>query len=126
MQKQLLNNFKEDELIFLQNLLNTSSPSGNEYELVREVRLFLNGVCNLQTDSIGNLYIRSLNHTTSQIMITAHGDEVGFQITQIDTKGFCYMRRLTNNSRNCFVCVRKRSVSNWSYGENTSSYSEFK
>ena len=94
MQKQLLNNFKEDELIFLQNLLNTSSPSGNEYELVREVSLFLNGVCNLQTDSIGNLYIRSLNHTTSQIMITAHGDEVGFQITQIDTKGFCYMRRL--------------------------------
>ena len=61
MQKQLLNNFKEDELIFLQNLLNTSSPSGNEYELVREVSLFLNGVCNLQTDSIGNLYIRSLN-----------------------------------------------------------------
>lgn len=94
MQKQLLNNFKADELIFLQNLLNTSSPSGNEYELVKEVCIFLNGICDLQTDSIGNLYIRSLNHTTSEIMITAHGDEVGFQVTQIDSKGFCYMRKL--------------------------------
>ena len=48
--------------------------------------------CRTSTDTIGNLYFEIGDDSTPVIMITAHADEVGFQIVHIDANGFVYIR----------------------------------
>lgn len=94
MLKHLLNEFTEDELNFLMDLLDTVSPSGAEQECTKVVYNYLKNFCNLEYDFIGNLYAYK-NHLTSEgTVITAHTDEVGFQITKITEAGLIYVRRL--------------------------------
>lgn len=97
MQYGLLSNFSKEEQDYLFSLLDTCSPSGSEGELMAVVRNFLadKGIV-LETDSIGNLYISAEGYKNHRfnLMLTAHGDEVGFQVSLIDKNGFVYLRRL--------------------------------
>lgn len=94
MLKHLLNEFTKDELNFLNNLLDTVSPSGAEQETTRVVYDFLKNSCNLEYDFIGNLYAYKKHLIPEGIVITAHTDEVGFQITKVTETGLIYVRRL--------------------------------
>lgn len=88
-------NFSPEEISFFFTLLSTVSPSGYETECTDAVNQFLNEVCNLEYDVLGNLYAFS-GKTPQQggIMLTAHTDEVGFQVTKICDSGLVYLRRL--------------------------------
>lgn len=73
-------------------ILNTSSPSGCERESIKFVRKELYGICRSETDSMGNLYLYQGANSGLKI-ITAHADEVGFQITDINDDGVVYFRK---------------------------------
>ena len=81
---------------FLMELLGTHSPSGCEKQAVECMRKHLSPYCCMETDSIGNLYMYAGNgdKDSLKVMITAHADEVGYQITDIDDKGFVYVRKV--------------------------------
>lgn len=77
----------------LEKLLQTSSPSGTEESITSIIQNELHGLYKTEYDSIGNLYILK-GKGNQKIMITAHCDEVGFQITAIDNNGFARIRRI--------------------------------
>lgn len=85
------------QLDFLMEILGTSSPSGCEGELITLLQKRMADYCELEIDSIGNLYMwaRKTEHAPT-IMITAHADEVGFQVTHIDKDGFVYFRAVAS------------------------------
>lgn len=85
------------QLDFLMEILETSSPSGCEMELISLLQTRMSNYCKLTTDPIGNLYMYvSKADYAPLIMITAHADEVGFQVTHIDKDGFVYFRAVAS------------------------------
>lgn len=83
----------EEQLVVLKEILNTESPSGCEGQLICLLQKHLHSICKMETDTIGNLYMyASQKETGLRLMITAHTDEVGFQVTHIDDNGFIYFR----------------------------------
>lgn len=88
-------NFSAEEINFLKSLLSTVSPSGCETECTDVIHSFLQDVCNLEYDMMGNLYAFCGSMLQKGgIMFTAHTDEVGFQVTKIVESGLIYLRRL--------------------------------
>lgn len=83
----------EEQLSLLNEILNTKSPSGCESQIVRLLQKHLAAYCKTETDTIGNLYMfASEQQSGLKIMITAHADEVGFQVTHINNNGFIFFR----------------------------------
>lgn len=76
------------------DLLGTTSPSGFEKGTIEFVRKEVEGFCRTETDSMGNLYLYQGASNGLKVMITAHADEVGLQITEINDNGFVYFRRI--------------------------------
>ncbi|MFQ9171839.1 MAG: M42 family metallopeptidase [Parabacteroides distasonis] len=82
-----------EQISFLYNILKTNSPSGCEDELISLLRERLSSYCEFDADTIGNLYMWvNKGKQSPTIMVTAHADEVGFQVTHIDKEGFVYFR----------------------------------
>lgn len=81
---------------FLMRLLNTHSPSGNEAQIVDVLHKEMSNYCRTQTDSIGNFYMYTGLDSELKVMLTAHSDEVGFQIIYIDNKGYVYVRAVAS------------------------------
>jgi len=79
---------------FLELLLATDSVSGNEQSSLNVVAKHLEGVAKLRTDIIGNLYATINEGSQPKIMLEAHIDEVGFQVSYIDSDGYIYLRAL--------------------------------
>lgn len=76
--------------MFLKELTEASGVSGNEKEVRDLIIHSLEGyVDDIKTDRIGNLivYKKGLNPTGKRLMITAHMDEVGLLIKDIDSSG---------------------------------------
>lgn len=87
----------KSQLGFLKDILRTSSPSGCEGELTSLLKKRMSNFCEIETDAIGNLYMwASKSNDAPTIMITAHADEVGFQVTHIDSSGFVYFRAVAS------------------------------
>lgn len=83
------------DIDFLFQFLNEPGVSGNEVSVVNLCRKKVAGKCEISYDSIGNLYakIRSIeSDTATRILIEAHIDEIGFQVTYIDNDGYVYIR----------------------------------
>ena len=78
----------------LLDLLKSNSPSGNEDEIISFVRNQMQPYCPSRTDVMGNLFMHVGPQHCNKIMLTAHCDEVGFQITSIDKDGYIYVRKL--------------------------------
>lgn len=86
-----------EQLDFLKEILSTSSPSGCEGELTSLLIKRMSNLCEIETDAIGNLYMWvSKSAQSPTIMITAHADEVGFQVTYIDDDGYVYFRSVAS------------------------------
>jgi len=79
---------------FLRTLLATQSPSSAEQEMTEAVREYAKNFCETETDVMGNLYLHHGNPEGRRVMVTAHCDEVGFQIVHIDDNGLAYIRKV--------------------------------
>lgn len=79
--------------IFLERLLNTHSVSGFENNALGIYEGYLRGCAEVFRDSMDNSYAVLNHEATTRIMIEAHIDEIGFQVTYIDDKGFVYVRK---------------------------------
>lgn len=80
---------------FLDQLLNTPSPSGHEVTIQRlwrdEVSQFADQVT---TDGAGNV-IASINPDASfKVLLAGHCDEIGFLVKRIDDQGYIYVEKL--------------------------------
>lgn len=87
----------EEQISSLKEVLNTKSPSGCEFQATEWIRKQIQNCCRAEKDSIGNLYLYTGNEEVDclTVMITAHADEVGFQITDIDEDGYVYVRKVS-------------------------------
>ena len=79
----------ERELNLIRNLSNAKAPSGFEEEAIALVREALADICEVQEDSLRNLYLTRRANTGDKplLMLDAHGDEVGFMIHSIRPEG---------------------------------------
>ncbi|WEG10853.1 M20/M25/M40 family metallo-hydrolase [Pullulanibacillus sp. KACC 23026] len=80
---------------FLEQLLSTPSPSGNEVTIQKlwrdEVSQFADQVT---TDGAGNV-IASINPEADfKVLLAGHCDEIGFMVKRIDEQGFIYVEKL--------------------------------
>lgn len=87
----------EEQLSSLKEILGTNSPSGCEQQAINWMNYQVSPYCQTGTDSIGNLYMYTgcRDENCLKVMITAHADEVGFQITDIDDQGYAYVRKVS-------------------------------
>ena len=88
------------QISFLNDLLHTNSPSGFECSVVSFLKDRMSGVCDMETDRIGNLYMYTNRSKKGlKVLISAHSDEVGFQVTHIDKDGYIYFRKVASADR---------------------------
>lgn len=95
----VLDNFTDEELTFLANLMRSISPSGKESEATYIIQEYLKDDYKTEIDVIGNLYVYAKSIQSQSLLITAHIDEVGFQITRINDSGLAYLRKLGEPDR---------------------------
>lgn len=80
--------------IFLEQLLCKSGVSGAEESVIKCVETYLQGNSSkTYRDCINNTYVMLNPDADKRIMIEAHIDEIGFQVTYIDELGFVYVRQ---------------------------------
>lgn len=80
---------------FLFQLLNEAGVSGNEESVLKLCSEKAAGKCEIRRDKIGNLFVRTNNEksdSAKRILIEAHIDEIGLQVTFIDNDGYIYIR----------------------------------
>jgi len=82
----------EESLEFLKRLLSTSSPSGLEMQAARSLKEYLSTFCNVEVDVLCNSYGILKGSSDFKVMICAHYDEIGIQITHIDDNGLLWFR----------------------------------
>jgi endoglucanase len=86
---------KHTSLEFLQQLVNTPSPSGHE---ARGQRVWLDYVSPFADETFSDAYgntVAVLNKGGSpRIMLAAHADEIAMTVNFVDKEGFIYVRRL--------------------------------
>src|SRR5580693_6483057 len=82
-------------LHFLENLVNTPSPSGHE---ARGQRVWLDYVKPLADETFSDAYgntVAVLNKGGSpRLMLAAHADEISMTVNYIDAQGFIYVRKM--------------------------------
>lgn len=79
--------------IFLRKLLETSSPCGGEDRIAGIFTDYLKDVGRVEVDSMYNSYCVLNPDSPVRLMIEAHSDEVGLQVTYISEDGYVYFRR---------------------------------
>ena len=80
---------------FLIKFLNEPGVSGNEKAVTRLCEEHLAGKCRIHLDKLGNLFAE-INAPDSdsapRVLIEAHIDEIGLQVSYIDNDGYIYVR----------------------------------
>lgn len=89
----------DSQIINLFKLLLTNSPSGLESSVSEYLKERIGEKCDIYTDVIGNTYMHCGTCDGLKIMLSSHCDEVSFQVTEIDPKGFVYFRRVASPDR---------------------------
>lgn len=79
---------------FLQNLLMSNSPSGFEEQASKIYVDYLAPYCDVSIDMLHNSVAVINPKAETKILIDAHIDEVGMQITYIHEDGFLYFRKV--------------------------------
>jgi len=80
---------------FLHEILNTPSPSGEEFALQRRWRDYIGGYADkVETDSAGNVYAYLNPQSDFKILLAAHCDEIGFMVRKIDENGYLYLEKV--------------------------------
>lgn len=86
--------FTDSQISLLIEFLKTNSPSGFEYQMVKTLEKSIEPFCKIESDHIGNFYMYTGTKGGLRVMITAHSDEVGFQIVHIDKNGYAFIRSI--------------------------------
>lgn len=86
---------RDESLRFLEKLVNTPSPSGNEF---RGQRVWLDYVTPFAEDTFSDAYgncVAVLNKgARPRVMLAAHADEIAMAVNYVDPDGYIYVRRL--------------------------------
>jgi len=80
-------------LPFLEKILSAPSPTGAERNFVKTLGEELKQFSNPCIDNLSNLICSIGKNDSSTIMLEAHTDEVGMQVSTITDDGFVYCRR---------------------------------
>jgi len=74
---------------FLERLLSTASPSGDEIEIQKKWKEYVEGFADeIRTDNAGNVIAILNPEKPFKVMLAGHVDEIAFMVTHIDDKGF--------------------------------------
>ncbi len=85
--------FDDKSLQFLEDLLNSSSPSGYEIEAAKIFRDYVGEFTDeVKTDVMGNTISVINPDAEFKVMLAGHYDEIGFQIVYISDEGLIYFR----------------------------------
>lgn len=86
---------RAESLKFLENLVNTPSPSGFE---TRGQRVWMDYVSQFaeatETDAYGNAVAYLNKGGSPKLMLAGHADEIGMTVNFIDPEGFLYVRKV--------------------------------
>lgn len=92
-QKNIPISMKSETFVFLNDILQTPSPSGFEIGAAKQYDNFMRKyVDEVFTDSMGNVIAHKKQKGSKKLMLIAHADEVGFMVTYIDNNGFIYFQ----------------------------------
>jgi len=80
-------------LPFLEKILSVASPSGAEWNFAKMLGEELQSFSSQHIDNLSNLICMIGEKDSSPIMLEAHIDEVGMQVSTITDDGFVYCRR---------------------------------
>ena len=85
--------FDSASMKFLEDLLNSASPSGYEAEAAKVFKDYVKGFSDtVYQDVLGNT-VGTLNPNADfRVMLSGHYDEIGFQIVHISDEGLLYFR----------------------------------
>ncbi|MHA2389618.1 MAG: hypothetical protein ACXACW_12940, partial [Candidatus Hodarchaeales archaeon] len=76
---------------FLENLITTPRATGYEFSAQGVIKEYLeNKVDKIYGDRVGNLYAVVNPDNPFKVMLAGHVDQIGFQISHIDKKGFLW------------------------------------
>lgn len=81
------------EMDNLYSFLKTNTPSGNEGQCQNLFCQILSSFGDADTDNLGNAICSVNGKDAPVVMLEAHSDEVGMQVTGIDERGFVHIRR---------------------------------
>jgi len=79
---------------FLRELVTTPGPSGFEEPVQEVVRRRLATVADPETDVLGNVTATVNAGGSPHVLIAAHADQIGLQVTWVDERGFVYFDKL--------------------------------
>ena len=83
----------KNSLKFMEEFMNSSSPSGYEEEAAAVFRNYISKFCDdVQTDVLGNTMGVLNPDAPFRVMLAGHYDEIGFQIVYISDDGLLYFR----------------------------------
>ncbi|NOY75228.1 MAG: M42 family metallopeptidase [Kiritimatiellaeota bacterium] len=93
-------------LKFLEELLNTSGPSGFEEKTAKCYRGYLAEFADeVRTDVTGNTIGVVNGGAEFKVMLAGHYDEIGFQITHISDEGLLYFRNVGGIDKTTISCI---------------------
>lgn len=79
---------------FLEELLLTPSPSGNEVEIQRKWMDYVKGFADkVETDMVGNVIGVINPDKPFKVMLAGHCDEIAFMVNYIDDSGYLYLAK---------------------------------
>lgn len=79
----------------LRELLDAFGPSGREGGAAAVIERHLESCCDkIWRDSLGNLYALRSGTSGKKVMLTAHMDQIGLMVSDIDEKGFVYVSQI--------------------------------
>ncbi|MGD9721090.1 MAG: M42 family metallopeptidase [Pirellulales bacterium] len=84
-----------DALEFLQQLLETPSPSGYEQPVQKLVREYVAGFADsVTTDVHGNVIAARNPQAPLRVMLAGHCDQIGFVVQHVDSDGYVYVQAI--------------------------------
>ncbi|MGL4800202.1 MAG: M20/M25/M40 family metallo-hydrolase [Cellulosilyticaceae bacterium] len=79
---------------FLEQLIKTPSPSGDEVAVQRLWRDYVKGFAHqVETDNIGNVMAAINPDKPFKVMLAGHSDEIAFMVSHIDSSGYLYLTK---------------------------------
>ena len=86
--------FRKSSLKFLEEFLNSPSPSGYEIAAAKVFKEYLSDCCRVTTDVMGNTIAALNEKAPMKVMLAGHYDEIGFQVIHIGEEGEIYFRNV--------------------------------
>jgi len=84
----------EPDVAFLRDLVTAAGPSGFEQPAQEVVRRRVAGVAAPETDVLGNVVATVNPEGAPNLVIAAHVDQIGLQVTWVDDRGYLYFEKL--------------------------------